>query len=115
MALKGIINRSTTLSIVHYTSSKSPERRYVQRKLPHDTVSSSTTLFDFMHPYKCDIFFVLKQGFVVLDPLLDGFLERWCRVALSHKRHNKLLRQFSDEQTPRVCHFPRVIWLQCFE
>ena len=68
MALKEITNRSTSLFIVHYlhTSSKSPERRYVQSSLPDDTVSNSIALFDVVYTDKGDIFSVLKQGFVVV-------------------------------------------------
>ena len=129
VAFKEISHKSTSWFTVHYfhTSSKSRERRYVQSRLSHRTVSSSIAFFCVLYSDKCDIFSILKQGFVVVldlhygkssrthHYLFDGFLERWCGVALSHERHNKLFRQFFDEQPPRVCHSLHVIRLQCFE
>ena len=68
MALKEITNSSISFFSMHYlhTSSKSPERRYVQTRLPHDTVSSGIALSDVLFMDKYDIFSVLKKGFVVI-------------------------------------------------
>ena len=118
MAFIEITKWSTSLFIGHYlhTLSRPPERRYVQSRLLHDTVTSSNVLFDALLTDKCDIFSVLNQGLLLYHIcimegqaaphhcLFDGFLKRWCSVVLFYERHDKLFRQLFDEQPPRVCH-----------